>query len=99
MSQKIYRFYCEYCHYNRWTDGTDIQDLVPFKRSPIQSAVPKLDKQTKKTVSKPFINLPKQFKCPGCGRLITAKKVKIDMNDDMNKQEGADGNSSQNNAS
>jgi ribosomal protein S27AE len=74
MSEKWYRLYCDNCHYNRWTDGTDIKDLVPYKRSPIQSGIPKLDPVTKKVVEKKPITLPKQFKCPKCGYLIRPKK-------------------------
>jgi rubredoxin len=74
--KKMYRLYCEYCGYNRYTDGTDIQDLVPYKRSPIMSGIPKYNPKTKKTDEKNFINLPKQFKCPKCGKLISARKIK-----------------------
>lgn len=74
MADKLYRLYCDYCAYSRWTDGTDIGDLVPYKRSPIQTGIPKYDPVAKKIVTKPFQNLPKQFKCPQCGRLLTPRK-------------------------
>lgn len=68
-----YRLYCEMCGYNRWTDGTDIGDLVPYKRCQIQTGIPKFDQDTKKIVTK-FANRASQFKCPSCGRIITPKK-------------------------
>ena len=74
MAEKLYRLYCDFCAYSRWTDGTDIGDLIPYKRSPIQGGIPQYDPIAKKIVSKPMKTLLKQFKCPGCGRLITPKK-------------------------
>lgn len=74
MAEKLYRLYCDWCAYSRWTDGTDIQDLVPYKRSPVPTGIPKYDPISRKTTTKAPINLPKQFKCPKCGRLITPRK-------------------------
>ncbi len=68
----MYRLYCEACSYNKYTDGTDVSDLVEYKRSPIMTSIPKFDK---KTIPAKFGKLPKQFKCPKCGRLISARKV------------------------
>ncbi len=28
MAVQMYRLRCDYCAYNRWSDGTDVQDLV-----------------------------------------------------------------------
>jgi predicted RNA-binding Zn-ribbon protein involved in translation (DUF1610 family) len=75
MSEKLYRLYCEMCGFNRYTNGTDITDLVPYARCVVQTGIPKIDPVTKKVVTKKPIALPKQFKCPKCGRLITARKV------------------------
>ena len=74
MATKVYRLYCDFCGYNRWTDGTDIQDLKPYKRAAIPTGIPKYDLVAKRTNTKTPINLPKQFKCPKCGRLITPRK-------------------------
>lgn len=71
----MYRLYCDSCGYNRFTDGSDIQDLVPYKRSSIMSSTPVYDPKQKKIITKKNINLPKQFKCPQCGRLVTARKM------------------------
>jgi len=75
MSIKSYRFYCDFCGYKRTTDGSDVQDLVAVKQSPVPAGVPYLDPVTQKLVTpKPF-NRAKKFKCPNCGRVITAHKV------------------------
>ena len=85
-----YRLYCDYCHYSRYTDGTDVQDLLMHNRSPVPTAIPKYDPKTKKTVVKTSLTLPKQFKCPGCGRLITPKKLKNE-NKTTRSETGDDG--------
>ena len=77
MAEKLYRLYCEMCAFNRYTDGTDIQDLKEHKRCVVQTGIPKIDLITKKVTTKKPIILPKQFKCPNCGRLITVRKVEI----------------------
>lgn len=75
MAEKLYRLYCEMCNWNRYTDGTDIQDLIEYKRCVVQTGVPKMDPVTKKITAKKPISLPKQFRCPKCGRLVTVRKV------------------------
>lgn len=71
-----YVLFCTNCSYKRLTNGTDLDDLVVYKRSSLQTAFPKWDADKKKTVKKPNVSLPKHFKCPGCGHLIIAKKTK-----------------------
>ena len=73
--QTHYRMYCDYCGYNKVTDGQDVKGLVEYKRSPIQRGIPQYDPAKKQMVTKDPIHLPKQFKCPGCGRLIRARKL------------------------
>lgn len=75
MAIKYYRLYCEICGYNTVTDGSNI-NLVEHKRSKIQKEIPKLDPATGKTVAATWITLPKKYKCPKCGRLISARKFK-----------------------
>lgn len=87
MAEKLYRLYCEFCGYNRWTDGTDINDLIPYKRSSVPTGIPKYDPITKKTTTKAAINLPKQFKCPTCGRLITPKKQVVVLPEESKNEE------------
>jgi rubredoxin len=90
--KKLYRLYCEICGYSRWSDGTDIDGLVNYDRSPIQTALPKYDPKLKKITQKDFYKLPKQFKCPQCGRLITPRKQKLEnkneKTDDTRNQDG-----------
>jgi hypothetical protein len=75
MSIKTYRFYCQHCHYNRYTDGTDIDDLVEVPLSSIQGKIPYLDPVDKKAIVPEFKKRPKKFKCPNCGRMIAPKKI------------------------
>lgn len=72
MSTKYYRLCCEICGYNNVTDGSNT-NLVEYKRSKIQKEIPKLDPNGK--TSKPsWITLPKKYKCPKCGRLISPRR-------------------------
>jgi hypothetical protein len=50
--------------------------LVEYKRSAIQGSLPKIDESTGKLTPGSMINLPKKYKCPQCGRLISARKFK-----------------------
>ena len=68
----MYRLYCDYCNWSKFTDGTDLSGLVPHKRSQIQGHIPTFNSEGK-VVNRPFLTMPKQFKCPGCGRVITAR--------------------------
>jgi rubredoxin len=74
MAIKWYRLNCEICEYNKITDGSDI-NLVEYQRSKIQGELPHLGPDNK-TVTPKFKSLPKKFKCPQCGRLISAKEFK-----------------------
>ncbi len=75
MATKYYRLVCEICGYNRVTDGSNIK-LVEYKRSKIQKEIPKLDPVTGKTSPATWITLPKKYKCPKCGRLISPRVYK-----------------------
>ena len=86
MSIKMYRLHCEICNYNKITDGSDVK-LIEYKRSPVMSEIPKLDPVTKKVIQKAPINLPKRFKCPKCGRLISARKISQDEDKTQNDYE------------
>lgn len=82
----LYRLYCEICNYNRVTDGTDLDDLVKYSRSPVQNQIPKWNEKEKKTDPGKFQKLPKQFKCPKCGRLIKLFKLREDDKKDNNSR-------------
>ncbi len=75
MSIKLYQLYCDGCHWKRITDGSDVDDLVEVKRSPIPGGIPKIDPVTKKLNTPKEHKLPKRFKCPGCGRLVIPRKI------------------------
>lgn len=78
---KTYRLYCEICNYSTITDGIDIK-LVEYKRSSVQ-----------KSLSEPgeFLTLPKKFKCPKCGRLLTSKQIKVESDKKVNEQDNNKG--------
>ena len=73
MAARYYRLVCEICGYTLVTDGTNV-NLVEYKRSKIQKELPKLDPATKKLAPATWITLPKKYKCPKCGRLISPRK-------------------------
>lgn len=75
MALKYYRLNCEICGYNSITDGSNT-NLVEYKRSKVQKEIPKLDPATGKTVTATWLTLPKKYKCPKCGRLISPRKLK-----------------------
>ena len=71
-----YRLNCEICGFNLYSDGANVK-LVEYKRSKIQGHIPNLDPETGRTAKQsPLITLPKKYKCPKCGRLLSAKKIK-----------------------
>lgn len=68
-----YQFFCDACNYRRVTDGTDLGDLVAVKASPVPGGAPRLENG--RTVTPEAKQLKKKFKCPQCGRAISAKKI------------------------
>jgi transcription elongation factor Elf1 len=76
MAIKYYRLNCEICGFNQVTDGSNIQ-LVEYKRSQIQKELPKIDPVTNKiSHQRDMMKLPKKYKCPKCGRLVSARLFK-----------------------
>lgn len=73
MAIKYYKLHCEICGFTNVTDGSNI-NLTEYKRSKIQKDIPKLDTAGEATKST-FISLPKRYKCPKCGRLISPRKI------------------------
>jgi predicted RNA-binding Zn-ribbon protein involved in translation (DUF1610 family) len=106
MSLKSYQFLCEHCGYKRFSDGTDIKDLVEIPTSPIPRGSPQLNAQAKKSTTvgglhqpavittgisvPPSIKQDKKFKCPKCGFVIKAKKIKFleQETDEVNRADG-----------
>lgn len=75
MATKYYRLHCEICNYNVVTDGSNVK-LVEYKRSKVQKEIPKADPTTGKLASAgTWLTLPKKYKCPKCGRLLSARKL------------------------
>lgn len=75
MSVKSYILHCDFCGYKRFTDGTDVADLVSYKESNIPGGVPYIDPVSKKIVNPKSFARSKKFKCPKCGRIISARKT------------------------
>lgn len=92
MAEKLYRIYCEICGYNRWSDGTDLDDMIPCKRSPIMTSIPRIDPITKKVTTKLPMPLPKLFKCPKCGRGVRPKQYPLPKAEDLFKNEQNENN-------
>lgn len=68
---KVYLLYCEPCGYTKKTESLDKEGLVEVKTTKIQKRVDKL--KDNKKITGTFQTMPRKFKCPKCGRLITAK--------------------------
>ena len=79
---KQYQFFCDNCNYKRLTNGSDIQDLIPVKTSPVPGSIPYIDPLTKKTIYPPAKSQKKKFKCPKCGKIIIAKEIIFTEKDD-----------------
>jgi len=70
--KKIYVLHCNKCNYKRFTDGTDLDDLIVVKRSTIPRAIPKIDPMTGKAAVAPDLKRQKFYKCPKCGYTVRA---------------------------
>ena len=78
-----YQFFCTTCSYKRFSDGTDVKDLVMLKSSPIPAGSPYIDPLTKKIVTPKPISPLKKFKCPKCGNIIKPKILEEIKNADV----------------
>jgi len=77
MSIKQYQLYCDNCGYKRFSDGTDIKDMVFVKTSDVPRGAPFIDPITKKTVTPPAMKQPKKLKCPQCGYSIKPRVIQF----------------------
>lgn len=77
MSVKQYQLYCDHCGYKRFSDGSDVQDLVQVKSADVPRGSPYLDPVTKKTVVPPAMKQAKKFKCPKCGYIIKPRAIQF----------------------
>lgn len=90
MSSKQYQLYCDHCGYKRFSDGTDVKDLVAVKTSDVPRGSPYLDPVTKKTVTPQAMKQPKKFKCPECGYVIKPRVTQF--SEPSNETNNANGN-------
>lgn len=74
---KQYMIFCEWCSYRKIANDTPkgIEGLVPIKTSKVPGGVPKLDATAKKVNVPSSIETMPKYKCPKCGRGVTAKRL------------------------
>lgn len=78
MAEKLYKFFCEYCSFSKFTNGSDVGELVEIKRTPLQKSIKNTDEILKRK---------RKFKCPNCGNLLGYKKIKNQQDENDKEQE------------
>lgn len=73
QTKQSYNLHCD-CGFNKITDGTDFK-LTEIKQTPVPSGIPTL--VNGKIVIPTTNPRAKKFKCPKCGRGITARKSHV----------------------
>lgn len=76
--QKVKRqmIYCEPCGYKQIIEPKENpEDLTVIPTTKIQGHIPQIDPATQKAVQKPFLERPKMYKCPCCGRGVRLKEL------------------------
>lgn len=90
MSVKTYQLYCEICGFKRITDGSDCTDLVEIKQGTVPRGIPFYDVEKKTIVTPEPMPKKKKFKCPKCGRVVMARKLNEQQN---NQPDGCEASS------
>lgn len=76
MGNTIYVLFCDACKWRRLVkDEKDTVDLYELKAAEVQKTIPKLDKETNKTVESTFQKQKRKFRCPECGRYVSPKMI------------------------
>jgi len=73
QQRQAYALHCD-CGFHRVTDGTDFK-LVEIKQAPVPTGIPFMENG--KIVTPKTNARPKKFKCPKCGRGVTARKSNV----------------------
>ena len=73
MASKAWRFYCEVCNWNKVTKTIEDNGLVEHKRTSVQKGLPRL--VGGKVENPEVTNQIKKYKCPKCGRLVSARQI------------------------
>lgn len=76
MNSKAKRMmiFCEPCGHKQIIEPkANPEDLTEIPSTKIQAGIPQLEGN--KTVTKPFIERPKMYKCPKCGRGVRIKEL------------------------
>ena len=72
---KQYLVFCEWCSFRKIANETPlgIEGLVPIKTAKVPAGIPQLENG--KLVYKDAIEVMPKYKCPKCGRGVTAKRL------------------------
>jgi len=81
-----YVLHCDFCDFHLLTNGKDLK-LAEIVRGRVQKQIPGMV-DGKKIESK-FISKPKQFKCPKCGRGVTARISLVKMSEHQKEPKNA----------
>jgi hypothetical protein len=71
----LYQLFCDHCHWRKITEGTDIQELVKLKISPVAKGIPHADPVTGDIITPNPMKSKNKYKCPKCGFVVTPKKI------------------------
>ena len=83
----LYQLFCDNCHWRKITEGTDIQDLVQLKLSPVPKGIPHADPITGEIITPKYKKSKNKYKCPQCGYIVIPKKITNPQEDVDNKIE------------
>ena len=72
---EYFKFCCEICGWKATYKDLKSCSLTPIKTSPIPTGSPKWNEETKKFESPKPIEPLKKYKCKGCGRMISPRKI------------------------
>ena len=91
-----YFIYCDACGHrgivNENPEKFGEQGYYRYETSKCPARIPYKDPETQKIVNPESIKLMPKFRCPGCGRAISARKIQIkkDENRGKNKVDGCE---------
>lgn len=65
--------FCDSCNFKKTFNSESDIPYYPYTSSKIQNKIPTQNPEILKI--KPYLEQPKKYRCPKCGRAITPKKV------------------------
>lgn len=84
-----FQLYCQNCNFRRVSDTVNFPGLYRYPSSQIGRGHSTLPKG--KVVAKDSVELMPKYRCPDCGHAIAAKRYKVKLADETNKDEGYSG--------